>query len=497
VEVFQRAVDARAMQHQTTFTPTHVECVVVGGGPAGAVLALLLARQGVEVMLLEAHRDFERDFRGDTVHPATLELLEQLGLLERLYDLPHTRLADFPTHFPDGSVSPPAKPMPHTKYPHSYQVPQARFIELLVDEARRYPTFHLAMGARVEQLIEEDGRVLGVRFRTQDGMQELRADLIVGADGRFSKVRQLAGMELKSAPETMDVLWLRMPYAANDPERAHGVYIGTDSMLVVTRRRDGWQIGFILAKGGYQRLREAGLESLRQSIEQRAPWLADRTPKLRDWSETSLLVVDAGRVGRWYRLGLLLIGDAAHVMSPVFGVGINFAIQDAIVASNILGPRLRQHTLSTADLAAVQRRREWPTRLMQRMQRQMRPRFTAGSAPSAPPAWLMALLNLPPIADLRGRLVAYGGWQPERVQQSESETLVSASRRAAATASSSDNWRPRVSAMVNSCVSRAASSAARVRSSSARLLGESELPTASSVASAAPINWPPSNGSFI
>jgi 2-polyprenyl-6-methoxyphenol hydroxylase-like FAD-dependent oxidoreductase len=452
------------MQNQTTFMPTHVECCVVGGGPAGAVLALLLARQGVEVMLLEAHRDFERDFRGDTVHPSTLELLEQLGLLERLFELPHARLADFPTHFPDGSVSAPAKPLPHAKYPHSYQVPQARFIELLVAEARRHPSFHLAMGARVEQLIEEDGRVLGVRYRAQDGMQEIRADLVVGADGRFSKVRQLAGMELKGAAETMDVLWLRMPYAANDPERAHGVYIGPDSMLVVTRRGDGWQIGFILAKGGYQRLREAGLESLRQSIDQLAPWLADRTPHLRDWSETSLLVVAAGRVDRWYRSGLLLIGDAAHVMSPVFGVGINYAIQDAIVASNVLGPRLRQRTLSTADLAAVQRRRELPTRLMQRMQRQMRPRFKAGGAPSAPPAWLMALINLPPIADLRGRLIAYGGWQPERVQKSETESLVSASRRAAASASSSDSWRPRVSAVVNSCVSRAASSAARVRS---------------------------------
>ena len=262
----------------------------------------------------------------------------------------------------------------------------------------------------------------------------------------------------------MDVLWLRMPYAANDPERAHGVYIGSDSMLVVTRRRDGWQIGFILPKGGYQRLRDAGLESLRQSIAQRAPWLADRTPNLRDWSETSLLVVDAGRVDRWYRPGLLLIGDAAHVMSPVFGVGINYAIQDAIVTSNMLGPRLRQGMLVTADMAAVQRRREWPTRLIQRMQRQMRPRFTAGGAPSAPPAWLMALINLPPIADLRGRLIAYGGWRPERIQKSESEMLVSASRRAAASASSSDNWRPRASAVAHASASSAAPSAARVRS---------------------------------
>jgi 2-polyprenyl-6-methoxyphenol hydroxylase-like FAD-dependent oxidoreductase len=379
-------------------------------------MALLLARQGVEVMLLEAHQDFDRDFRGDTVHPSTLEMLDELGLLKRLLELPHARVSDFPFHFPDGRVSPPGCNRLRSRHPDSYQIPQTQFLDLLVSEARQFPSFHLVMGARVDQLIQGTASVCGVRYTAPDGPHEVRAALVVGADGRFSKVRQLADIPLKDTAEPMDVLWLRLPRRPTDPERAHGIYMGGDGLLVVMDRGDAWQVGYVFAKGAYQRLRAAGLEVLRESIGEYAPWLGDRTEHLQDWRQTSLLSVAAGRVQQWYRPGLLLVGDAAHVMSPVAGVGINYAIQDAIVASNLLGQRLRQGALRTQDLAAVQRRREFPTRLMQFLQRGMRPRFESSGKASAVHPLAAWLIDLPPVAELRARLIGFGGWQPERVR---------------------------------------------------------------------------------
>jgi 2-polyprenyl-6-methoxyphenol hydroxylase-like FAD-dependent oxidoreductase len=391
------------------------DCCIVGDGPAGIVLALLLARQGVEVVLLEAHESFDRDFRGDTVHPATLELLEQLGLLDRVFELPHARMADFAFHFPDGSVSPPGRPRPGARHPHALQVPQARFLEMLVAEARRFPAFHLFTGARAEQLLARDGIIHGVRYRARDGSYEVHAKLVVGADGRFSKIRQLAGLQLAGTTESADVLWLRLPHGLTDPGRAAGMYLGQGEALVVVDHREDWQIAYIFPKGTYLGLRSAGLEALRRRIAELAPWLADRTHLLRGWGQTSLLVVQSGRVRRWYRPGLLLIGDAAHVMSPVAGVGINYAIQDAVAASNLLGPRLRRGEVHQRDLAAVQRRREWPTSLMQLFQRHMQPTIlVAGLVAPRTPWTTRLLLGLPPIAALRGRLIDFGGLWPER-----------------------------------------------------------------------------------
>jgi 2-polyprenyl-6-methoxyphenol hydroxylase-like FAD-dependent oxidoreductase len=408
---------------ENTPGPQHVHavaCCVVGGGPAGVVLALLLARQGVEVLLLEAHHDFDRDFRGDTVRPSTLELLEQLDLLDRLLKLPHAKVADVPIHYPDGSISTPSRspvraPL-RARFSHSVQVPQARFLELLVNEAQRYPTFHLVMGARVEHLVEQDGVVRGVRYRAGDAWHEVRAALVVGADGRFSRVRQLAGLSLEHTDHAIDVLWLRLPHGPADPDQANGIYLGEGGHIVVLDRGDTWQIGYAFPKGGYQRLRSDGLEALRGGIAERVPWLADRVDLLQDWQQTSLLVAQAGRVRRWYKPGLLLIGDAAHVMSPVGGVGINYAIQDAIVAANLLGPRLLRGGLRLKDLAAVQRRREWPTRLMQHAQRLMLHQMLAVGRPSAVGSSLARLMDLPPLAELRIRLIAFGGLRPERVR---------------------------------------------------------------------------------
>jgi 2-polyprenyl-6-methoxyphenol hydroxylase-like FAD-dependent oxidoreductase len=378
----------------------------------------------VRVALLEAHTDFERDFRGDTVHPSTLELLEELGLLDELRKLPHASIFDFPLHLPDGGVSPPRQSRLRG-HPPTMSVRQARFLDLLVHEAQRYPTFQLIMGARVEQLVEEDGVVCGVRYRAADGWHEIRSKLVVGADGRFSRVRQLAGLQLVTGSEPVDVLWLKLPYGPADPPRAHGLYVGSDGVLAIMDSGLEYQVGYVFPKGAFQRLRAAGLEALRAAIARRAPFLADRVHLIQDWQQTSLLSIQTARVRRWYTPGLLLIGDAAHVMSPVAGVGINYAIQDAVVAANVLGPRLVSGSVRVHDLAQVQRRRELPTRIMQFLQTMMRPRLLADGQPlPQPPLLVRLLMEFPPLAELRERLILFGGWKPERIRTPEAAARV-------------------------------------------------------------------------
>jgi 2-polyprenyl-6-methoxyphenol hydroxylase-like FAD-dependent oxidoreductase len=350
------------------------------------------------------------------MHASTQHVLEQIGLTKRLNALPHAEIYEFPTHFPDGTVSPPPRAPHQSKRPPTLEVSQARFIELLVDEARQYPGFSIAFGARAEALIEHEGNIHGVRYRTGDGWGEVHAKLVVGADGRFSKIRQLAGLKLIGSADRIDLVWLRLPRSTGDPERAHGIYLGSDGFLVAVPRADDWQIGFTLPKDGFKRLRAAGIEALRASIVERAPFLADRTHLIADWRQTALLQVETGRVERWYRPGLLLIGDAAHVMSPAAGVGINYAIQDAVVASNVLGRGLRGGVARTSDLAKVQRRRELPTRLMQAIQRQMRPDSMLGTISRSEIPLFARLMRLPLLNQVPGRLIAFAGFTPERVR---------------------------------------------------------------------------------
>jgi 2-polyprenyl-6-methoxyphenol hydroxylase-like FAD-dependent oxidoreductase len=411
-------------------TPSQ-DCCVVGGGPAGMVLALLLARQGLNVTLLEAHDTFDRDFRGNSVHPSTQQMLDQLGLLDDLNKLTNVRGNDFPIHFPDGTISPPIPPRLHTRFNETMNVPQAAFLELLAGAARRYPSFQLVMGARVERLVEEDGVVRGVHYRVRDGWHEVRAALVVGADGRFSKVRQLSGIPLIDVTQEADILWVRLPKTDNDPPRAYGLYKGDGEAMVVSDRDNEWQIGLIIPKGAYQTLRRAGLDVVGHMLARLAPWLADRTDQLADWQQTSVLSVQVGHVRRWYRPGLLLIGDSAHVMSPVYGVGINYAIQDAIAAANRLGPRLLRGSVRERDLAAVQRRREWPTRLMQLFQ-EVEKYQELPVRPTRIARWVMPLAGLPPVRALRTRLIVYGGVTPERVQDRPSRSRSTFVRRAAA-----------------------------------------------------------------
>ncbi|TME01681.1 MAG: FAD-dependent oxidoreductase [Chloroflexi bacterium] len=389
-------------------------CCVVGGGPAGATLSFMLARQGIPVILLESHLDFDRDFRGDTLHPSILEVMDELGLADRLLQLPHTELS---------LVTPPAAAGPQlrfdlhelkTKFPYIAMMPQTRFLEFITSEAQRFPSFRLVMGARVEELLEEDGQVRGVRYRAHDGWHEVRALLTVGTDGRFSRLRKLAGFEPIASSPPMDVLWLRLSRKPDDP---HGLMarFGHGRALIFLEREDHWQIGYVIGKGTYQQVRAAGLEALRQAIAETAPEFAGRVAELKDWKQVSMLSVEANRLPRWYRPGLLLLGDAAHVMSPAGGNGINYAVMDAVAAANILTAPLQAGQVTVADLARVQRRRELPTRVIQTIVNFMQDRLLKAALDPNGSFTFPSFLGWPFVRKLPPLLFGFG-IRPEHVQ---------------------------------------------------------------------------------
>jgi 2-polyprenyl-6-methoxyphenol hydroxylase-like FAD-dependent oxidoreductase len=395
----------RAMQVEET------TCCIVGSGPAGALLALLLARQGIPVMLLEEHMDFDRDFRGDTIHPAVLQIMDEIGLADRLLQIRHTRVNDISVQTTEGKVTIVDFRRLKTQFPYITMLPQVDFLEFTTAEAKRYPNFQLVMGARAEKLIEEDGYIHGVQYRGQDGWHEVRAVLTVGADGRFSRIRRLAGFEpVKKAPP-MDVLWFRLPRKPEDTEESGGSIVN-GRILVLLNRSEYWQIGYVIPKGGYQELRAAGLEALRNAMAEVIPKMADRMETVQQWKQVSVLSVESSRLRRWYRPGLLLIGDAAHVMSPILGVGINYAIQDAVVAANVLSGPLKAGKVRLQDLAAVQRKRELPTRIIQGIQGFMQRRIVARVLKSNEqfgiPPFVRFLFKVPILNDLQARFIAFG-----------------------------------------------------------------------------------------
>jgi 2-polyprenyl-6-methoxyphenol hydroxylase-like FAD-dependent oxidoreductase len=343
------------------------DCCIVGGGPAGAVLALLLARQGVAVMLLEAHRDFDRDFRGDTIHPSVMEIMEELGLSDRLLQLPHAKMRQIRIKTPEDTITLADFSHLKTRYPYITMLPQVKFLEFITQEAQQYPNFQLVMGANVQELIVENSVIQGVRYRGGGGWHEVRAMLTIGADGRHSKLRQLGHFATIETSPPMDVLWFRLPRQSGDGEGGMGRF-ASGHIVAMLDRGDEWQIAYVISKGGYQKLRAEGLEILKTSVVEVVPELATRINDLQDWSQIAFLSVESSRVQRWYRPGLLLIGDAAHVMSPVGGVGINYAIQDAVVTANVLTKPLQNHHVELKDLAKVQHQRELPTRIIQAFQ---------------------------------------------------------------------------------------------------------------------------------
>ena len=338
-----------------------VRCCIAGCGPAGAVLGLLLARAGIEVVVLEKHADFLRDFRGDTIHPSTLEILNDLGLAERFLELPHTEVARVVMRLPGGD----GLDVDFRRLPSRFRflafVPQWDFLTFVTTEAARYPGFRLVMQAEVEDLIVEGGQVRGVRYRTPDGPQEVRALLTVGADGRSSRVREAAGLPLVETSPPMDVLWFRVSRRLDEPDMIE-LRLSPGRFVALINRRDYWQVAYVIPKGGFEQVRASGLEAFRASVVASVPELADRVAELEDWDAIKLLTVRADRLQRWYGPGLLCIGDAAHAMSPIAGVGINVAIQDAVEAANLLWRPLSRGDVHVRHLARVQRRRELPVR---------------------------------------------------------------------------------------------------------------------------------------
>jgi 2-polyprenyl-6-methoxyphenol hydroxylase-like FAD-dependent oxidoreductase len=382
------------------------------------MLGFLLARSGVNAMVLEKHGDFLRDFRGDTVHPSTLNVMDELGLLDEFLKLPHQKISRFSGQFGEERVMMADLSHLPVRAPFIAMMPQWDFLDFLAAQGKRYPTFTVLMNAEVTGLIEEVGRAVGVRATVGGQAQEIRADLVVGADGRHSTVRESAGFTPVVLGAPMDVLWFRVSHKAGDTAETMGRF-DRGSILVMLDRGDYWQCAYVIAKGSAETLKAAGIETFRQRIASLMPFLADRMAELRTVDDLKLLTVGVDRLEKWWKPGLLCIGDAAHTMSPLGGVGVNIAVQDAVAAANILAGPLKQGRLSDADLQAVQERRGWPVRATQAMQLFLQNRMIAptlaGTRPLRPP-WPVRLLNaVPLLRRIPARLLGMG-LQPEHVR---------------------------------------------------------------------------------
>lgn len=345
----------------------HTKCAIAGGGPAGVMLGLLLARAGVDVVVLEKHLDFFRDFRGDTIHPSTLDLIDRLGLRERFDAVPQISLTTLDMVVNGNRMTPVDFSHLHGPNRTISLMPQWDFLNLLAAEGARYPGFRLLLGAEVTGLLRHHGRVAGVTAATADGPIEVRAPLTIGADGRDSTVRDAAGLIPRSYGIAIDVLWFRLPRTTDPPPDTLG-YLNAESMVVTIPRPGYYQSGMLIPKGSFGAVQAAGLDEFRARIVRAAPFLGEVVGALDDWDQVRLLTVQVNRLERWWKPGVLCIGDAAHAMSPAFGVGINYAVQDAVAAARLLAAPLRDGTLTARDVRRVQRRRLPPVRLMQPIQ---------------------------------------------------------------------------------------------------------------------------------
>ena len=396
------------------------QCCVAGGGPAGMMLGFLLARAGVEAVLLEKHADFFRDFRGDTVHPSTLELVCELGLIDEFLKLPHRKvetltgqvgaehlqMADF-RHLPT-----------HCKF--IALMPQWDFLNFFAQQGRRYKTFDLRMNAEATDLVEEGGRIVGLRAKTPDGTLTIRSQLVVGCDGRDSIIRE-NGIESHEDGAPMDVLWFRMSRRERDRTDTFG-HIEAGKLMVMLDRGDYWQCAYVIPKGGIERVKSEGLNAFRKRVVEMSPFLADRVGELKSWDDVKLLSVTVDRLRKWWRPGLICIGDAAHAMSPIGGVGINMAVQDAVAAANRLASPLRSGVVTEDDLQAIQRRRTLPVRFTQwlqlTIQKQIISRVLASRQRPKPPLFFKLFGIFPVLRRIPARLIGVG-IRPEHVRTTE------------------------------------------------------------------------------
>jgi 2-polyprenyl-6-methoxyphenol hydroxylase-like FAD-dependent oxidoreductase len=378
---------------------------------------LLMARAGVSTVLLEKHGDFLRDFRGDTIHPSTLEVMAELGLLESFLQRPHQEVTTLAGNLGDTLVTVADFTHLPTRCKFVAFMPQWDFLDFLAEQARRYPAFGLRMRTRAEELVWEEGRVAGVRAQSPDGAVEIRARLVIAADGRESVLRQRAGLDPVELGAPMDVLWLRLTKRVDDPHETFG-YIRDGRIMALIDRGAYWQCAYVIPKGTLQQLQGAGLEAFRRSMSTIVPFLGDRVHEISSWDDVKLLTVRVNRLREWYRPGFLCIGDAAHAMSPIGGVGINLAIQDAVAVANMLAAKLLHGDVALRDLRAVQRRREGAARLTQALQLFIQSKIignvlASGRAPML--HRLPALLRwLPFLPRIPGRLVGIG-FRPEHV----------------------------------------------------------------------------------
>ncbi|HEY3622150.1 MAG TPA: FAD-dependent oxidoreductase [Roseiarcus sp.] len=397
------------------------QCCIAGGGPAGMMLGFLLARAGVRVVVLEKHTDFFRDFRGDTVHPSTLELMYELGLLDEFLKLPHQevetlsgqvgaehlQLGDF-RHLPT-----------HCKF--IALMPQWDFLNFLAEQGKRYKTFDLRMQAEATDLIEENGRIVGLTANTPDGALTIRAELVVGCDGRHSIVREKAGLKSDDYGAPMDVLWFRLPRKASDSTDVFG-HIEAGRLMVMLNRGDYWQCAYVIPKGGIERVKAEGLEAFRSRVVDMSPFVSDRVGELKTWDDVKLLSVTVDRLRKWWRPGLICIGDAAHAMSPIGGVGINMAVQDAVAAANRLAGPLRAGRVTDDDLQAIEERRTLPMRFTQwlqlTIQRRIISRVLASQERPKPPAFFKLFNSFPVLRRIPARLIGIG-IRPEHVHTPE------------------------------------------------------------------------------
>ena len=390
-------------------TEIETTCAIAGGGPAGMMLGYLLARAGVDVVVLEKYKDFFRDFRGDTIHPSTMEVLQELGLLDEFVKLPHQELRQIRAVINGEEIT--AADFSHldAACPFIALVPQWDFLNFLASKARAHSNFHLMMETETTDLIEEDGCVAGVR--TTSG--EIHARLVIGADGRHSTVRERSGLIIDDLGAPMDVLWFRISRTRADPGPVLG-RIENGKMLIMIDRGEYWQCGFIIPKGATEDLKARGLEAFRRDLIEVAPFVGDRAGEVADWDSVKLLSVRVDRLRQWYKEGLLCIGDAAHAMSPIGGVGINLAIQDAVATANILAPRFRQGSVGIEDLKAVQNRREPPTRKTQKLQVFLQNHFVTRALQNRIPRVIGLLRRLPLISRIPAHFIGLG-FLPEHI----------------------------------------------------------------------------------